>query len=327
MSLLDIQRKISASDGITLSDAGSKELLRVRINEAAKEVYEADDFQEALEEEIFNIDVSSQVVAFPWYVEYLRGWRYHESRVQGFQDSKHNRYNEGIGGELWYRRFRHVKYSAIERDIENESVLELSIPLADTSDFTVSIVGKTTNSNRTQETITFAAGDLTHTTAGNFVEVNSIVKSVPTACDIAVKDVNDNVLTVIPNNLVECRYKITQILDCDIAYFAATTSAVEVLFKRKFQPFVNSSDEFMFGDKYDQAIYWKYKEHRAESDGENTEAAIGFHTKCKEALDQISSNMHKGMKYHINFTASGMFPTLPYLAGQKSYRYYSTRIP
>src|SRR5574343_1636486 len=141
MALINILQMISADDGIDLEDANQKSLLIQRVNEAAKELYEEQDFREALDEKMFNIDVNSQVVALPWYVEHMRGWRYFNNRMPGILEDKANRYGDGKGNETWYQKWRHIKHSPIQREISNESTLKFSIPEPESEDIVFNIVG------------------------------------------------------------------------------------------------------------------------------------------------------------------------------------------
>jgi len=318
MALLNILQMIGASDGITITDANEKLALVARVNEAARELYELEDFPESLEEELFNLDVASQMVSLPWYVEWIRGWRYYESRLRGETHDKRNRYSSDFGNELYFHRWRHFKFSPVSRDIVNESTLTLSIPEADDTKFTVSVVGATTNAARTQETITFEPGDLTHTTSGNFkAPLSGIVKDGPCKFDITVKDAEDNTLSVIPNHMTQIRYHVIQILDYESYSLDTQTNSVEILFKRKYQELVNDYDEFLFGDKYDKAIYWKYKSHQAE----NEKALAIYEIKCNDVLRSIQSTEAMGTKFQIGFARNPYFH-MPYAIHKNSIRRY-----
>jgi len=299
---------VDAYDGVPIDNPAEKKLLIQRVNEAAKDLYEKSNFQESLFEEIFNIDVNSQVIALPWYVEYVRGWRFFNSRIPGLLDSKENRYNEGRGNETWYQKWRHVKHSPIQREISNESQLVLSIPEAEDVEFDVNITGATANSDRRQDKITFAVGETEKTSTLAFKDpIVNLQKSTATKQNLTVADAEGNVLSVIPNHRLFALYKIIQIFDWDNMYIASTSAQVEVLFKKRFSEMVEDFDEFLFGDKYDKAIFWKYKEHTAK----NIEAANAFASKCSEVLLNIEENEAIGTRRVINFRKSP-FVGLPY---------------
>jgi len=308
MALLDILKMIEASDGISIENTAQKNLLVARVNEAAKELYEECDFREALGEEIFDFDKGSQVVALPWYVEYVRGWRLHHSRIPGMVDAMENRYNEGKGNETWFSKWREICHSPIMREISNESQLVFNVAEPEDEDVSITITGATVNADKTQETVTLIAGELSAVSLNPFLSpIINIQKSAPTKGNITVTDVEGNVLSVIPNHRTFALYKIVQIFDYDYLVMVDTSAQIEVLFKRRFSGLVNDYDEFLFGDKYDKAIFWKYKEHQAN----DVEAAAAFEGKCSNVLRKIEENQAVAVRRVVNFRKSP-FVRLPY---------------
>jgi len=308
MALLDILKMVEASEGIPCtSDADQKALATARINEAARELYEDQDFPESKREDIFNIDVSSQVVALPWYVEYVRGWRYFNSRLPGIMDAKDNRYGEGKGNEVWYNKWRTKGHFPLEREISNESTLRFTIPQAEDSIVEINIVGETSLSSRYQETVNIPVGSLDAETVSDFVSVRSIIKKNPCKYDITVLDADDNVMSVIPNNRTHVLYHWIQLFDWDNMYLTTTSAQVEILYKEKLSDLVNDYDEFLFGDKYDKAIYWKYLAHQSK----DQEVTAGFELKCDDLLNKIHANESIGTRRVINFRKSP-YLSMPY---------------
>jgi hypothetical protein len=308
MALINILRMIEASEGIpATSDADQKVLVTARINEAAKELYEDQDFNEAKREDIFNIDVASQVIALPWYVEYIRGWRFFNSRLPGVVDTKDNRYNEGHGNETWYQKWRSKGFSPLMREISNESTLTFTIPEPEQEDITINIIGATALASKNQETVVIPAGSLSVESVGNYTKVNNIIKSAPCGFDITVTDAEDNVMSIIPNHRTYALYHIIQIFDWDNMYLTSTSAQVEILYKEKFNELVNDYDEFLFGDKYDKAIYWKYLAHQSK-DQAVTQA---FEEKCFGVLQKIADNESIGLRRVMNFRKSP-YMKMPY---------------
>jgi len=308
MALLDILKMIDASEGIPIDDPANKQLLITRVNEAARELYEMEDFPEAKQEEIFDLNQDSQMVALPWYVEYVRGWRQYNSRLSGLVDAKDNRYNEGMGNETWYQKWRSKGHYPIMREIANESTLTLTIPQAEEAEFSVNIIGATSLSSRIQEKVTFAVGETTKETVNPYIwPIQNIIKSAPTMYDLVVTDADDLVLSLIPNHKEYVFYHWIQIFDWDYLYLSGLSSQVEILYKKAFDNLVNDFDEFLFGNKYDKAIYWKYLSHQSK----NPEATVGFESKCQEVLDRISASESVGLRRVINFRKNP-YSKLPY---------------
>lgn len=308
MALYNILQMIEASEGIqATSDPNQKILVTARINEAAKELYEDQDFQEAKREEMFSIDVGSQVVALPWYVEYIRGWRFFNTRLPGSVDAKDNRYNDGKGNETWYMKWRDRGHFPLMREIANESTLRFTIPEPASDSIIINVIGATSLASKCQETVTLVAGQTEVETSGDFIKVFNIIKSAASQYDVTVYDAEDNVLSVIPNHRTFAMYHWIQIFDLDYTYITSPSAHVEILYKEKFNELVNDYDEFLFGDKYDKAIYWKYLAHQSK----DQQATIGFEQKCSEVINKIQENEAVGSRRVMNFKKSP-FLRMPY---------------
>jgi hypothetical protein len=308
MPLLDILTDIAMEVGKTNSDA-EKQARIYRLNKAAKEIYNTIDAEECLREEVFDFAVDSQQVALPPYIGRVRGMRFYDGRQAISLDDIRNRYNFNFSGEneLWYLQWRKKESKALAREISNQSILLLSIPVADTIEFTVTVTGKTDKSERISETLTFAIGDLEHETTENFVEVESIVKSKITKYNVSVYDVEDNFMGEVLNSEYKSEYQIYQVADTDNFTDDNFIDGVEVWFKYKLQPFRYDQDCFLGTDKFDDAIYWKYMEQTSKK----LEDAMSFQKKCSQVLTQIFQNDQAGQRTKINFKPNA-FLNLPY---------------
>jgi hypothetical protein len=146
-----------------------------------------------------------------------------------------------------------------KRALDNESILKISIPLVEPVAFSITITGKTQHSSRDSETIAFSVTDKTKETILNFKDpLESITKNIPTKYDVTVKDIEDNIIAVIPNHQKHILYKVIQLTESE--QFNMSYSAVEVFYKLDFAPAINDTDTFWGSDKYDQAILTKFKE-------------------------------------------------------------------
>ena len=127
--------------------------------------------------------------------------------------------------------------------------------------------------SRVTETITFKVGDTAKATQNFFADVTAILKSSETTYDLTVIDVGDNVVAFIPCHLRAVTYKLLQVLDRTEQQ--SQDVLLELLFKHKFEPFINDTDCFVAGSMYDKAIYWKTLEHiYAKQDGKADDAAM-----------------------------------------------------
>ena len=316
MSLLDIQTDIAIEIGRAATD-GDKAARTYRINKAAEEIHDACDFEEGMDEAIFNFNPSTdgaQVITLPPYVFKVRGGRYADSRTPITIDDIHNRYNFqwNYENETWYLKPRYKGQSPLARDIANQSTITLTIPVADTNAFTVVITGETDRANRISETVSFPVGTLSVESVGNYLRIESIVKSRITDSDVTILDAESNELGKILNSEYQSQYTLYQIMDEEQGTTLPTNfSGMEILYKKKFQPFKNDQDCFLGTSRYDKAIFWKFMEHRVK----DVKEAMAFQQKCTQVLSQMFENDTAGKRRKINFKPSPYY-NLPYNYGQ-----------
>lgn len=314
--LLDILTDIEMEVGQSDVDRSAR---IYRINKAAKEIHETNDLLEALDEGLFSINVDSSQIALPAYAEKMRGWRFADSSVSVDIDDIRNRYNSQYFGEneVWSYQYREKGVSTLSREIANQSVLTFSVPVDDEpSDIEITVTGRTDKSNRLSETVVLAAGELSVQTVANWVgPVESITKNIISKYNITITDVEDNELGEILNSEYQSYYKIYQIGDTEDFTLPDGISGLEVLYKKKFQPFKNDADCFLGTDRYDSAIVWKYLEHRSKK----VEEAQAFLAKSNQVLTQAQENDTPSVRRKMNFKPNGYF-NLPYYGSARGYR-------
>jgi len=308
MPLVDILTDIAMENGLTAND--TQKLARIyQVNKAAKEIHTASDLEESLKEEVFDYAVDSQQIALPAYIERVRGMRFFDGRQSISLDDMRNRYNYNFTGEneVWYLQWRKKESSTTCREISNQSVITVSVPLAEEEEFNITFTGKTDKSERISETITFAIGDLEHDTGNNFISLESVVKNKVTKYNVSFYDVEDNLLGEVLNSEYKSVYQVFQIADTESFSSDNFTSGVEVWFKYKFQPFRYDEDCFLGTDKYDDAIVMKYLSKFAR----NKEDAVLYDLKCKQIMSDLFNNDQAGQRTKINFKPNP-FLNLPY---------------
>jgi len=309
MSLAKILDDVEEATGFSRTDTTERARVVSKINDAAKELFASIDLEEAKKEEVFDFDVDSQQVALPPYVGKVRGMRYYDSRLMIPLDHMGNRYNYGLfDRDTWYLHWREKENAALARRIENQSTLTFEVPIIEDSNVVIDILGPTDNSYRYAETVTIPAGSLSVETVGNYKSpLASIKKNSLTKYDVLIKDANGNLLGKILNSQNYAEYKIYQIVDSDVASLPEGT-AVEVLFKPKFIPFVNDADEFVAGPDYDKAIFWKYMEHNAK----NPDIALAYQTKHQQVVDLYQEDSRISKRRFINFIPGPWFKLYGY---------------
>lgn len=309
MSLQDILVDIATEIGSTNGDA-DRNVRISKINKAAREIHRSTDLEEAMDEIILDLNnENASQIAMPSYVFQVRGARYVDGRTVISLEDMRNRYNFNFSGEneVWYFQFRERRRSPLSRDISNQSVIRVEIPIANGEAWSITLTGRTDNSYRVSETLEFSADDLSKTGTLDFIELESAVRSQVIQYDTSLYDVEDNLLGIIPNSQTQTSYKIYQIADTENFTQPANASGIEVRFKYEFQPFKNLDDCFLGTSKYDDAIYWKFLEHRCK---DPKEVKIYF-SKCKMILDQHFSDEQAGKRSKMNFRPQPYYQ-LPY---------------
>ena len=302
--LLDVYRNLKSRLGFKDSE---RSIIVAKINDAFLEIYDSADLPESLDEIIADINVQAQTITLPWFCDNVRKLRWYDQRLPITIDNQENRYHADWGNELWIKKWRKVAREALQTSISNFSILELSIPQPEAEAFTVSITGETTNSSYTNEIVSFTNLETIKVTVGNFKKVKSIAKSRQLSQNLTVKDADGNILAEIPNHLFTFKYLTIQILDQQSSALQQNYSSVEVFYKKAFHPVKDDYDEFLWGNKYDLAIVWKFLEQNKNSFIE----ALAAQEKCKQVLDQIIANEAVGIHSKIDFKENAYF-NLPY---------------
>jgi hypothetical protein len=295
--LLDILNRITSYSGEDLTILSQRTLVVTRVNQAAKEVYESQDLAGSLREIVLDLDTGTQQVTLPFFVGHIRKVRYHDGRVPVTLQDQQPRYHYGLGNEVWPLQFRLLPNSPIARDLDNYSTVTVSIPSADTKEFSVILVGTTNNSHRVSEALSFAIGETSKESINNFASFESIRKNKVIDFDVTIKDADENIIAIIPNSDYKVEYQVLQVLDSEVTN---NQNPIEVLYKTRFFPFQNDYDSFPCGDVYDDAIFYKYVEHEysREKDAEGAVAALA---KTGEIIERVTRDHGVGLEKKINF--------------------------
>lgn len=301
MSYSSIKAKCIAVSGIK-DDLFAKRL----VNDAAREVYESADLKGSLKEAIIYFsDTDTKLFSIPFYMQNIRAARWYGSQAKiqitdiapRFQD-----YSWGLDLLDW----REIGESTLNVQVDNASTLRFVLPIEETEAVTITVVGKTPNSERLSETVTIAAGTLEIETANDFVIAPvSITKNRTTTYDINILDADGDVVGKIPNHQLVSRYVIYQVRD-DSIQGMPEISGVEILYKEQFQTFENDNDSLL-SDRYDDAIYWKFMEHHHAQTKDGLQNALAARAKAEEIIVQNSINLQRGKKLKFEYVANKFY--------------------
>lgn len=310
--LSNILNDLVSALGIDIGDSSQKNLVIAGVNQCAEEIYKKTDLKGALMEQVFDLDVDSAQVSLPYYVGEVRGARHYDSRLKISINTYAPRYHYGMRHEVWALKCRKLRKSPLAREISNESTLTFRLPLVETSDVVIKVIGPTNNSAQIEETITILAGELEAESVGNFkMPLNSIQRVSLGTYNVTILDAEDNELGIIPNNQFSAEYNIYQVMDWDST---ENTSVIECLYKLRFTPFRNDYDEFICGPEYDKAIYWKYMEHELGRQQKLDQAVLAA-KKCADIIKEIGEDANVGMELEIGTAPSPYFGISDYAIG------------
>jgi len=281
------------------SDAAIRAQLLRYINRAATEIYDSVDLPGSLWEQFFSIDSTQGQITMPWYVDQLRGVRanwmarkitLHDMRPRYHSSPWHQQPLE------WRVRGR----TPLMRGLGATSQLVVTIPTAQDTTFSVTIVGETTTSAVHTETLTFTPGSITQTTAAQWpandpVAIRSISKDAVTDYDVTVATTADPTtpVAIIPNRLSEARNILIAVNDLWLggATIPVVADNVEILYKRSYLPLYEDTDVFC-DPKLDEAIVWKCREHWYSKDKDEfaLSQAAAASAKCSAIITSICAN-------------------------------------
>ncbi len=291
--LTDIISELASDLGIQISIATEKSYLLDKVNKAAKEVYNSNLLRGCEMEQVFEIDTTTQQVSLPPYVGRLLNVKHHYMRAPITVESMRPHYVQ----QTWtppYLNWRIKAQSApLSRITDQVAPLTFTLAEAATEAFVITIAGRTTNARHKVETIAFAIGDTTHDSAGAYYQedIEYIKKSRTTASDISITDLDGTEVGQIYNNMLTSQYMVVNVLDWLYEPDNVNNRYVEVLFKPRFQEFVEDTDIFCAGEIYERAVYYKAMSYMLAKQEGKAEDAILASQACDAYLNQIANEM------------------------------------
>lgn len=298
-----ILSEIASDEGLSTANASERAWLVDQINKSAEEIYNSYDLRSSYREQIFSLGEGKQLITLPWYVANVRKIRNYDVRRNIKYIDMGQRYHTNdweLGPFFEYREVQ--KEAPLETNITNLGPLTVTLTSACTTAFTVIITGKTEDTERKVEMLTFLAGETTKTTANNYEDIESIRKNRVNDEDLSVSDLDGNVVARIPNHMEKSTNTIVEVLDYPTQQLGEAT-LVEVLYKHTFAPFVNDTDSLPCGDFFDRCIYWKTVSNiYTKREGQTAERKVlGAEAKFKKILEEMTSNDIQGREFKLDF--------------------------
>ena len=296
--LKNILLECSAAVGISLTEVDKRAWLIAKINAAAEEIYNSGDNAGCMREQVFTVESTQQQVTLPYYVDKIRAAReWNTSRKMHLNDMRPRYQTSKWRQPFLFWRVKGVV--ALKRDLGNQGTITCIFGEAVTARTKVVITGSTSTASRTAETLTYEVGDTSKTTTKSFTSIESISKSVTTVADLTIYDASANTIAEIPNHELSSRYTLVQVTDEESPQLSPN-NVFEVLYKIRFSPFINDTDEFPCPG-FDKAIYWKVLEHIWAEQKDRVDAAIMAGQKCAAIINQLNANDSGGIEIEMDF--------------------------
>ena len=296
MSVEYILDRVGKKLGINPNDNHQRSIMLDYLNEAAQELYEESDMVGSLTEDSFYVQ-GDKTIALPSNVSSIRAMREKESQYPWVLTNLTERYSRN-NVEQDDRTWRVRGYEPFKLTPTNYAGIKATVASA-MSDVTLTIVGKKSDASRYVETVTLSGTSNSFSTT--FTSIESVIKSDVCTYDISIKQADDTVLAVIPNNEKESRYLI-----CDVSEYPWESTAtqddehtLEVLYKRKLPYLSKDSDEFP-ADGYDNILVNKVMQLFLEEQGKMEEARI-YDQKASRSLGRRNADLERGQLQKVKF--------------------------
>ena len=288
--LIDILNSISPLKGrLNLADERVKSIWVARINEAARGLYERSELLDSSRTAVFETsELATDVIAFPWYV--MVPLRIRNIRTKEIFDfaQQAGRFQEF---QTDFNNFTITKRSPLNREILNAG--PLTFTLKDTESATFRISGRTNKSSSFVETLTITNAR-SGITAASWEDVESITQDVHTY-DTTVTDIDDVVVSRIPNNMTEVFYTHYRFKD-DWWQNTNKQDTLELLYRPIYEPMLDDRSNFQCGSRYDDAIKYMTLSRDALESEKNPGLAQQYDAKAQAILTGLHANAQTGQR-------------------------------
>jgi len=278
--------------GLNPQAPGDRAVLLRYLNEAASEAYDQADVDDMLFEGLFQCN-GDQQIALPPDVGPLRAMREYSTHVTWRLERQRNRYNPVNWKNRW-RNWREKGTSPIMYPVVNQSTVTITVPTIENPPIAISVTGPTQAANSISETIIMDASS--KSTIAAFMNITALKKDRVNTLDVTVKDADSTVLAVIPNNMLQMRYRL---LDVSLYPWTSTAQSavdhwMEVLYKQALPWLSNDEDEYP-AIGYDNILVNKVLQLWAEEQGKGSEA-IAYDAKATRSMARKKEDQNRGVQ-------------------------------
>lgn len=328
MSLQYILAKMASVGGLNLNSPEQKLLEIANINSAAEELYAEFDLIGSLWAQYVKVtNTSGMMVSLPHYVGAIRAVRVAAPNMKLALLDQRPRFQAKTWRAKDFIAWQLKGESYTSRDLSNDGLITVTFVQPCEKVVKVTISGRTNYSEEDSETLTFGVGDTAKTTTKSF-ETVAINKDVTCRYNATVTDVDGTEIASIPNNQLRPLYlramifnppTIESSLNPNFEYY-------ELLWKLRFKPFINLTDEFLCPG-YDDAILWKVLEltwrfKQASSPDEvlaYSQKANEYKQKAAEAVAIRSKDVEQSIEKIMNISSDPIFDAFGQMECLQSY--------
>jgi|TARA_R110000824_G_scaffold11801_3_gene51864 hypothetical protein len=307
MPLIDILTPLAVQTGLRLDNANSKQKAIDIVNEGARRLYESTDMQFCLYEQVFDFDLTNELVTLPYYVDIVRGIRCQSSNMPLTLIDKRPRYQYG----KYYQDALDIRVKqkvALNRDLENESPFTFTISAQNDEAFTVTVVGSTSSRDRVEETLSFSATDVTKTTVNSFLNhppLRGIYKNKRTKYNVVVTDASANEIAEIASHRKESKYLMVQIRDPSLT--GSGSKCYEILYKYVYEPFDTDYSDFVCPGFDDAILHMALSVfYMASKDQEEMVKAVAEEGVAKKIARNINKDSERSNEHRLQTKPSGL---------------------
>lgn len=300
MSVKYILSRVGSKMGMDMNDPQERSVLLAFLNEAAPELYNQFDMAGSLMEQVFRIN-GDQTITLPAYVGRIRSIRKYDSQSTVHLNQMRPRYNQFNWLDTW-NNYRLKNKQCLMASVVNESIAIITVPEVENPPIVISLVGSTSVASRINEDIVMDA--VTKQSTNNFTDYVSVTKDRVNSFDVRLTDVDNKLLTIIPNNELIAQY---QIVDVSQGPWLSQTSDVmanyvEVLYKKKLSYLQNDSDEFPAFD-YDDILVNKIMQLWAEEQ-EKSDMATAYDNKATRSAARLHEEQNRGTEDMVSLVSN-----------------------
>ena len=296
MSVEYILDRVGKKLGINPNDNHQRSIMLDYLNEGAQELYEESDMVGSLVEDSFYVQ-GDKTIALPSNVSSVRAIREKESKYPWNLSNLTERYSRN-NIEQEDRTWRIKGYEPFKVTPTSFASMKATATQAMT-DISLTVVGTRSDATRFVETVDMDATSNTFSTT--FTAIESIIKSDVCTYDISIKQSDDTVVAVIPNNEKESRYLIVDVSKYPWESDAAADDehTLEVLYKEKLPYLSKDSDEFP-ADGYDNILVNKVMQLYMEEQGKIEEAML-YDKKASRSMGRRNADLERGQLQKVRF--------------------------